>query len=59
MERIISIQVKAAPPALVQVQGPPFEHRVGQAGGMVLILTSMDARGRRDNPRADYALVKT
>ena len=35
-----SIQVNAAPPALVQVPGPPFEQHVGHIGVTVLNLAS-------------------
>ena len=40
LQRLTSIQVKAAPPALVQVPGPPFEQHVGHIGATVLNLAS-------------------
>ena len=40
LARIVSIQVKAAPPALVEVQGPPFEQCFGLISATVLILAS-------------------
>jgi len=56
VERLTSILVKAAPLALVQVPGPPFEQHVGHVGATVLILVSMDAPGLQDSRRADAHL---